>query len=206
MNIQVDKISGGIMDYSKFYRNDLEKYLFDDVINKFEENGYINAFDFFCIIIWKANRAKTKVANKICKIEKSNYLDQICINLTREIYKEADDKEKLRILLKKWKFGLPMASAILTVLYPTRFTVYDIRVCNVLKDFHNLTNKGIDNKIKGYFDFIIRVKDVAKTKKKSLRNIDKFMWGESFYNELKKDVNDNFKRLRKEKGKKSEKK
>ena len=73
MNIQVDKISGGIMDYSKFYRNDLEKYLFDDVINKFEENGYINAFDFFCIIIWKANRAKTKVANKICKIEKSNY-------------------------------------------------------------------------------------------------------------------------------------
>lgn len=41
--------------------------------------------------------------------------------------------------MKNRGFRLPMASAIATVLYPNDFTVYDIRVCEMLGDFHGLT-------------------------------------------------------------------
>ena len=50
-------------NYSKYY--DLNTYLFREVSKKYQEMGYIDAFDFFCIIIWKANRAKTNMLKKI---------------------------------------------------------------------------------------------------------------------------------------------
>ena len=34
-----------------------------------------------------------------------------------------------------------MASAILTVLYPETFTIYDIRVCNILNNYHRIQNR-----------------------------------------------------------------
>lgn len=44
-----------------------------------------------------------------------------------------------------------MASAILTVLYPNDFTVYDIRVCDELKDFHGLKHTtNFENIWSGY--------------------------------------------------------
>jgi hypothetical protein len=47
----------------------------------------------------------------------------------------------MRALLTKWGFRLPTASAILAVLYPDKFTVYDIRVCDVLGDFRALGDR-----------------------------------------------------------------
>jgi len=46
-----------ITDYIKYY--DLENYVLTDVRDKFYRDRYLTAFDFFCIVIWKANRAKT---------------------------------------------------------------------------------------------------------------------------------------------------
>ena len=43
------------LDYLRYY--DLERYLFEDVHRRFHEEGSIGAFDFFSIVIWKANRA-----------------------------------------------------------------------------------------------------------------------------------------------------
>lgn len=50
------------MDYRAFYH--LESYLFNTVRIRFLENGFLDAFDFFCIVIWKANRSKSKIARK----------------------------------------------------------------------------------------------------------------------------------------------
>lgn len=47
-------------EYLKYY--DLENYILTDVRANFKANGHLNSFDFFCIIIWKANRAKSKIA------------------------------------------------------------------------------------------------------------------------------------------------
>jgi len=43
--------------------------------------------------------------------------------------------------LTKWGFRLPTASAILAVLYPDTFTVYDKRACDALGKFHNLADR-----------------------------------------------------------------
>ena len=40
---------------------DLEAYLFNVVAVRYTKNKTLTAFDFFCIVIWKANRAKSKV-------------------------------------------------------------------------------------------------------------------------------------------------
>ncbi len=77
------------MDYLKLY--DLEKYLFDVVRSNFERDRRLSAFDFFCIIIWKANRAKSKIAKKL--LEKDGHrrkdLDAIVGDVTKSL---ADDR------------------------------------------------------------------------------------------------------------------
>jgi hypothetical protein len=56
--------------------------------------------------------------------------------------------------MDRWGFRLPTATALLTVLYPTDLTVYDIRVCSVLGEFEKLTGcKFSDNLWDRYVEF-----------------------------------------------------
>lgn len=164
------------MDYSKYYN--IEDYLFGEVKNNFHKRGYITPEEFFCIVIWKANRAKSKIKDKVLK--NKNNLNENIKKLTSQIFKASSSREKLRILLEDWEFGLPMASAILTVLYPNDFTIYDIRVRSQLniKDF-----SGRKNQIEKYFSEFLP--EVRKQLGKNLRNKDKYLWGKSFLNDLK---------------------
>src|SRR3989344_4900183 len=111
------------MDFIKYYF--LEDYLFKEVRNNFQKRGYLTAEEFFCIVIWKSNRAKTKIKKKLLGF--GDLTAQIK-KMTSEIFNEADNRKKLKILFKEWRFSLPMATAILTVLYPDDFTIYDVRV------------------------------------------------------------------------------
>src|SRR5688572_9209748 len=113
------------IDYRQYYY--LEQYLFTEVTNRFERSNKLNSFDFFCIIIWKANRAKSKVAERLLS-KGHDDLDAAISALTSAIANERDERDKIKILMLDWGFRLPMASAILTVLHPTMFTVYDVRV------------------------------------------------------------------------------
>jgi hypothetical protein len=90
------------MDYLKLY--DLERYLMDDVSASFKKNRKLSAFDFFCIIIWKANRAKSKVARKLVAHEGAagNNLETIVERLTSAIANAHDDKARIRILTENW--------------------------------------------------------------------------------------------------------
>ncbi len=54
------------MDYLKYY--DLERYLFEDVSKRFRKQGSMSAFDFFSIVVWKANRAKSQIARKLLTV------------------------------------------------------------------------------------------------------------------------------------------
>lgn len=163
------------MTYIKYYN--LDKYIFEEVGPKFRKTGVITTEDFFCIVIWKANRAKTNIRNKLSK---NMMLDKAVMSISNDIYKANTNKEKLEIMIKKWKFGLPIATAILTVLYPKDFTVYDYRVREQL---------GLDNiySVDKYFsDFLPKVKEYSKSLNENLRNTDKELWGKSFYEDLQK--------------------
>ncbi|RJQ33047.1 hypothetical protein C4572_00120 [Candidatus Parcubacteria bacterium] len=164
------------MDFSKYYN--LEQYLFTDVRNKFNSNGFLDAKDFFCIVIWKANRAKTNIKKKLIKV--NGNLDKAVRFLTEEIFLAKNKEEKLDVLLKKWKFGLPMATAILTVLYPNEFSVYDYRV----REQIGLPNISTGKKY--FLDFLPKVQESPHGQ--CLRDKDKYLWGKSFYEDLNKLV------------------
>ncbi|OGZ63246.1 MAG: hypothetical protein A3C58_01720 [Candidatus Staskawiczbacteria bacterium RIFCSPHIGHO2_02_FULL_34_10] len=168
------------MDYLKYYN--LEKYLFKEVNNRFHKNHYLTAEDFFCIVIWKANRAKTKIKNRLLKIDSN--LQKSVKDLTSSIYQEKDTEDRLEIMLsKKWGFSLPMATAILTVLYHKDISVYDVRVRAELKLKEIYTTEQ-------YFDYFLpAVQKFAKSHKLNLRNADRYLWGKSFYEDLKRLVN-----------------
>ena len=82
------------VDYQSFYH--LESYLERTVKARFERDGELSGFDFFCIVIWKANRAKTKVATRLLRAT-SNDLDGAARELTRTIGRLLRREER-------WKF------------------------------------------------------------------------------------------------------
>jgi len=171
---------------------ELEPYLFESVSRRFAEEATLNAVDFFCIVIWKANRSKSKVARRLMASGRYPTLDGAVRALTTAIAEAPSPKGRLRILIKDWGFRLPMASAISTVLYPDDFTVYDVRVCDMLGEFHGLTHIiNYDRLWDGYTKYLAAVQRAAPAEL-SLRDKDRWLWGQSFYNELLRDVADQF--------------
>jgi hypothetical protein len=167
---------------------DLETYLFDTVSQRFAENRTLSAFDFFCIVIWKANRAKSRIARRL--LAKGPYadLDSAVHALVGSIATAPSPKERLRVLIQDWGFLLPMASATLTVLYPHDFTIYDIRVYGGLGDFEWVQNKTrYDELWDGYSKYITAVEQAAPAHL-SLRDKDRWLWGKSFYEQLQHQI------------------
>lgn len=98
------------------------------------------------------------------------------------------DKERLEILIKNYGFRLPIASAILSFLYPDNFTIYDYRVCEVFPDFIPLGNlSDIDKIWPRYLEFIEAVKSIEE-QEYTLQEKDRMLWGYSFKESLKKDI------------------
>jgi len=177
------------IDYVKLYG--LESYLFEVVNPRFQQQGLLSSFDFFCIVIWKANRSKSTIAKRLLKKEHKN-LEEASKALTSQIHQAPTAKEKMKVLMDEWGFLLPMTSAILTVLYPDTFTVYDVRVCQMLKKYSTLKDiRNLDKLWPQYLDFIESVKK-ATPGVKSLRDKDRYLWGKSFHDQLKKDIKKQF--------------
>jgi hypothetical protein len=174
--------------YIKYY--DLENYVLTDVRDNFDRKGYLTAFDFFCIVIWKANRAKTKIAQRLLNYNPD--IEQSVKDLTSKIYSATGDKQKLKVLIDDYKFRLPMSSAILSLLYPDNFTIYDVRVCDTLTTFKGLDKTTNFEKLwLRYTNYIESVRNY-EPQNLSLRDKDRFLWGKSFYEQLNKDLTNNF--------------
>jgi hypothetical protein len=186
MAIRVEgDMSATVTDYGQFY--DLESYLLKVVKERFRELGSLSTFDFFCIVIWKANRAKSTIARGLLKRGYEN-LDAAVEALTSGLAKQGSAEEKLRYLFETWSFRLPMASAILTVLYPEEFTVYDERVCDMLDDFRDLKNKTSFNRLWPMYQSFLRAVEKAAPVGLTLREKDRYLWGKSFSERLHKDI------------------
>jgi hypothetical protein len=177
-----------IIDYLRYY--DLETYLFEDVHRRFQIEGSLSAFDFFSIVIWKANRAKSKVARRLLvkAPEKVADLDVIVGDLTKALFEAETPRERLRILMEDWGFFLPMASAVLSVLWPDSFTVYDVRACDQLGQYHQLANwTRFDRIWRSYRQFRDAVL-AAGPEGLSLRDTDRYLWGRSTALQLRDDI------------------
>ncbi|MDX6614357.1 MAG: hypothetical protein QOD75_3543 [Blastocatellia bacterium] len=180
-----------MVDYLKYF--DRENYLFEEVHVRFHSEHSLGAFDFFSIVIWKANRAKSKIARRLLnkdRIGKRN-LEARCRALTKALYKAPDPKERLRLLIKDWGFVLPMASAILAVCWPDEFPVYDYRIRDQIKGFSKLSTANFEKLWKGYQEYKANVSRLVPGES-SLRDKDRFLYGKSNAVQLKEDIRQSF--------------
>jgi hypothetical protein len=174
----------------KFYN--LETYLFDEVGHNFRNGSQLNAFDFFCIVIWKANRAKSRVAGRLLSHGAGfENLNDAVNELAQQIRTALEVRSRMKILIEDWGFRLPIASAILTVLYPNDFTVYDYRVCETLGGYGRIQFRtNFDTLWNGYVQYMRAVRETEGDG--DLRAKDKRLWGRSFREQLERDVSKKF--------------
>lgn len=156
----------------------LEDYLFKEVNKNFQKNGYLTSEEFFAIVIWKSNRAKTNIHRGIKEGKKSIRA------ITSEVFQAKTPEQKFDILTSTSGIGIPMASAILTVCYPDYFTVVDYRACAALKNFGEEGEEIVGNptiKISTYFEYLNKCKKLAHKYNFSLRDFDRILWAKDFY-------------------------
>lgn len=166
---------------------DLERYLLETVRQRFLKDGQLSVFDFFCIVIWKANRAKSKIAKKLLA-QGHGSLEEAIHRLTGDLAKAKTDEQRLKCLLEDWHLRLPMASAILAVLYPDKFTVYDVRVTEVLGRFKHLAEVKPFSKLWAGYGKFLKAVEAATPGATTWRERDHRLWGESFARQLRLDI------------------
>jgi len=180
-----------MIDYLKYF--DRESYLFEHVHWRFHAEHSLGAFDFFSIVIWKANRAKSKIARRLLKkdLKEKQELEARCRPLTDSLYKAPQHKERLRLLIKDWGFALPMASAILAVCWPEEFAVYDYRVRDQIEGFPKLNTGNFEKLWEGYQEYKAKVSQLVPTGL-SLRDKDRYLYGRSNALQLEQDIQRSF--------------
>lgn len=159
--------------YLKYYF--LENYLFSEVAKDFQKRGYLTPEEFFAIVIWKSNRAKTNIKRGVEKSKKT------IRSITSEVFQVKTPEQKITALTSIPSIGIPMASAILTVCYPDDFTVADYRACAALKNFGEEIIGNPTAKISTYFEYLEKCKKLARKYNFSLRDFDRILWAKDFY-------------------------
>jgi hypothetical protein len=157
----------------------LESYLFDTVSRSFEREGTLSSYDFFAIVIWKANRTKTKIKEGLKA--SGNEVGA----LMQEVSRGETLKAKVEALTRVWGIGLAMASAILTVCYPEQFTILDTRAWKTLqgKPVPDLPER-FPATSEEYIQYCEACRKFAAERHLSLRNLDRALWAKDWQDSL----------------------
>ncbi len=149
-----------IQKYIELY--DTEKYLFDVISPKVKKSGYLSFNDFYQICMWKSARPKKRYLNNKESIE----------SVTKRALLETDEGRRIKILCELDGVGIATASAILTIIYPEKYAVIDVR------DLEEL-NKIIKNKIgktisiNTWINYLAEMRKLAIENNATPREIDK---------------------------------
>lgn len=161
----------------QYYAN-VETNLFPLIQKQFSKTGFLEAVDLLAILAWKANRATNKHISRVGGVENFN---RYAPALGAELYEAKSNENRLRIAMTgAFKFRLPTASALLTVLYPDSFTVYDVRVCDQLEKFHKLANRRFSSALFSEYEEYKAAVMNAVPYQCSLREADHYLWGKSW--------------------------
>ena len=158
---------------------DLERHLFDEVSARFRRDGTLSVADFYAIIVWKSNRTKTKIKKALKEAGLS------ADTLMSQVAGAKADITRLRLLNKVRNIGLPIASAILTVCYPDRFTVLDYRAWQsaVAEGMPGLPD-AFPETAPEYLQYRDACQAFAERVGLSLRDLDRALWARSWEKDL----------------------
>jgi len=150
----------------------LETYLFSDVHKKFERGEGISEFDFYCIVYWKRNASKTNIQKGLAKLGKTP------AELLDEVRRTEEIEAKFEVLTEVSGIGVAIASAILAVCYPEKYTVVDGYVFNMLKDWGLLSDGSLN--VEGYLEYNALCLGLSRTWRRSLRDVDRVLWAKAW--------------------------
>ena len=157
----------------------LEDYLFEQVSRRFAEEQTLIPFDFFAIVIWKSSRVKTRVKKGL------DDAGRTVRTLMNDVAKARRPEDKVRLLTQLDGIGIPVASAILAVCYPSRFTVLDHRAWETLADCDLEGLPGATPTTpESYVRYCEACARFAAREGVSLRDLDRDLWGRSWENDL----------------------
>lgn len=113
-----------IVDIKKYIElYDTESYLFKVIGPNVKKRGYFLFEEFYKICMWKSARQKQRYIKNKHSIER----------ISKDAFVEVDERRKMEILCKLNGVSIPTASALLTIVYPERYAVIDVRCLETLK-------------------------------------------------------------------------
>lgn len=142
----------------------IEEYLFKVIGPRIRERGFIEFNDFYQICMWKSAR------------QKQNYLKNknIVKNISRKAFAENEEILKIKQLLKLKGVGIPTASAILTIVFPDRYAVIDVRCIQMLNKLGIRIKETIT--INRWFEYLNIMRELARENNFTPRQIDQILF------------------------------
>ncbi len=165
--INQEEILNLIKKYKKISYASKEERLFEKIGNDIKNRKYLTKNNFLEIVRWKSVRA-------IRKAEDNS--DEVIEKITKFAFEVDSEEIKMRVLTSLNGVSIPMASAILTITYPEKYGVIDIRA------WHSLYNLGLVKYRKDVFnikDWLLYLKIIRQLSNDydfTPRQIDKAMF------------------------------
>jgi thermostable 8-oxoguanine DNA glycosylase len=155
------KINMKLKNIKKYIRlYDIEYTLFNIIGPAVKKRGYLTFYDFYKICMWKTRRAKNRY------LKNQNCVEQIA----KLAFLEKDENKKMKILCQFDGVSVPVASAILTIVYPEEYGIIDIRCLEMLNTLGFEISKHPN--IKTWLKFIKIMRKLAKENEITPRKVD----------------------------------
>lgn len=129
------------------------------------KRGYLTRNEFLEVCTWKSPRARKHYENNNEKQVRS---------ITKEAFSIIHEKTKINRLTELKGVSLPLASAILTMAYPEKYGVIDIRAWKVLYKFGEVKDNpsGKNFTPEQWYKYLVKLRHIAKKLRKTPRNVD----------------------------------
>ena len=142
---------------------DMEKYLFDVIGSEASKRGYLTFEGFYKICMWKSARQKQKYIS----VKNRNEVEAV----TRSAFAEQDERKRMEKLCGLSGVGIPTASAILSVIFPEKYAVIDIRCLEMLREkFGYKISK--QTSLKSWVEYLNIMRNLARENAITPRKLD----------------------------------
>ncbi len=142
----------------------IEEYLFKVIGPRIRERGFVEFDDFYQICMWKSARQKQNYLKNKNAIE----------DISRKAFAEKDELLKMKQLLELKGVGIPMASAILTIVFPDKYAVIDVRCIQMLNKLGIKIKETIT--INRWLEYLKIMRELARENNFTPRQIDQILF------------------------------
>jgi hypothetical protein len=154
---------------------------FEKVSKLYQKRGYLKWEEFYNIGLWKTRRQRNRYESKFNKKNVES--------ITKKAISIDEEEKKIRFLMELEGVGVPVGSAILTVIYPVQYCVIDYRAWRALKwylkdiVFYSYENyseflDSYDSRtsVESYLTYLKEVRKIAEKLSMTPRKIEMALW------------------------------